>query len=144
MHLLSDLHHRLRVLFSRTREDRELDEELAFHLDMQTQANIARGMSPEEARRQAHLALGGLAQVREATRDARGVRWLDDAVADVQLALRTFRSRPAFTLAAVATLALGIGGNAVVFGVVDALFLRPPAGVRDADEVGRVLIVRAA
>src|SRR5690606_30143831 len=89
MHLLSDLHHRLRVLFSRTREDRELDEELAFHLDMQTQANIARGMSPEEARRQAHLALGGLAQVREATRDARGVRWLDDAVADVQLALRT-------------------------------------------------------
>lgn len=142
MHLLSDLHHRLRVLFSRTREDRELDEELAFHLDMQTQANIARGMSPEEARRQAHLALGGLAQVREATRDARGVRWLDDAVADVQLALRTFRSRPAFTLAAVATLALGIGGNAVVFGVVDALFLRPPAGVRDADEVVRVLIVR--
>lgn len=142
MSLLSDLRERLRALLFRAREDRDLDEELAFHLEMQTEANIARGMSPEEARRQALIQLGGLAQVREATRDARGIRWLDDLAADVRFALRTLRNHPAFTLAAAATLALGIGGTTVVFGVVDALFLRPPAGVRAPDEVARVLIVR--
>lgn len=142
MRIFSEFRERLRALFSRDREDRELDEELAFHLEMQTRENIRRGMSPEEARRQAHLQLGGLTQVREATRDARGVRWLDDLAGDVRYAFRTLRKRPAFTFAAVATLALGIGGNTIVFGIVDALFLRPPAGVRDPGQVARVFIVR--
>ena len=78
MRPITELHQLLRALLFRDQEDRDLDEELAFHLEMQTQANIARGMAPDEARRQALLQLGGLAQVREATRDARGVRWLDD------------------------------------------------------------------
>lgn len=142
MSIASEVRERLRALLSAAREDRELDEELAFHLEMAVDENVRRGVPPEEARRQALLKLGGLAQVREATRDARGIRWLDDVVADARLALRTFRNRPAFTFAALATLALGIGGNTVVFGVVDALFLRPPAGVREPDGVVRVFIVR--
>lgn len=142
MRLLSELRERLRALLFRSREDRELEEELQFHLDMQTEENIRRGMDPAEARRQAVLRLGGLAQVREATRDARGVRWLDDVVADTRYAFRTLLRRPIFTAAAVSTLALGIGGTTAIFGIVDALFLRPPAGVRGADTLARVYIVR--
>lgn len=125
MFLLSELRERFRALLFRAREDRELEEELAFHLEQQTEANIARGMKPEEARRQAHLALGGLAQIREATRDARGVRWLDDFAADVRYALRTFVRSLGFTLSAVLTLGLGIGAVTAIYSVVHPLLLDP-------------------
>lgn len=99
--MISEFRERLRALLTRNRSDRELDEELAFPLEMQEVDNLRRGLSPAEARRQAHLRLGGVLQVREATRDARGFRWLDDVVADFRYALCGFVRAPGFTLAAV-------------------------------------------
>ncbi|MFN0179142.1 MAG: ADOP family duplicated permease [Gemmatimonadales bacterium] len=111
-------------LFQRQRLERELDAELRFHLDQNVRELIAGGMSPEEARRQARLALGGVEQVKEETRDARGTRWLEDLANDIRFSLRMLRKAPGFTLAAIATLAIGIGANTAVYNVVEALFLR--------------------
>ena len=79
---------RLRGLFRRDSIDRELDEELQYHVDRKTEENIARGMAPQEARRAALLAAGGIEQAKENCRDARGVRWIEDAEQDVRFALR--------------------------------------------------------
>lgn len=130
----------LRSLFNRAREDRELDEELAFHLEMAIEENLRRGMSPEEARRQARLRLGGPTQVREAVRDARGARWLEAVGQDLRYTLRGLRSNPLFTAAIVLTLGLGVGASAAMFGVVDALLLRP----LPYDEPGRLVSVSSS
>lgn len=125
MRFLSEIRERLRVLLFRGREDRGLEEELAFHLEMAVEENLRRGMSPAEARRQAHLALGGVTRVRESTRDERGLRWLDALAQDVRYALRGIRRNPVFAVALVLTLGLGVGATSAMFGVVDALLLRP-------------------
>lgn len=134
MMLITALRERLRALFLRHHEDWELDEELAFHLDMAEAENRRMGMSPAEARRQAALRLGGKTQVREATRDARGLRVLDDLAADLRLAMRSLRRRPGFSLLVVATLALGVGAASVVFGLADQVLLSPLPGVRDTGD----------
>jgi predicted permease len=123
--LFAEIRERLRALFFRGREDRELDEELEFHLEMATQENLRRGLAPEEARRQARLRLGGVSQVRESTRDARGIRWVDDIVADIRYALRGFVRTPGFAVAAVLTLGLGIGATTATYSVVHPLLLDP-------------------
>src|SRR5690606_26784850 len=125
MSILTDLVERLRALLRRDREDLELAEELRFHFEMEVEENLRRGLSPAEARRQAALRLGGMAQVQEAARDARGVRWLDDVAQDVRYGLRGIRRNPLFATALVLTLGLGIGASAAMFSVVDALLLRP-------------------
>lgn len=125
MRVFSEIRERVRALVFRSREDRELEEELAFHLEMAVEENLRRGMTPEEARRQAMLRLGGVTQVREATRAARGVRWLEVLGQDVRYALRGIRGNPLFASAFVLTLGLGIGAGAAMFAVVDALILRP-------------------
>jgi hypothetical protein len=104
--------------------ERELDKEVAFHLERQVQDLIATGMAPAEARRQATLLLGGLEQTKEACRDARGTRWLEDFFADCRYGMRVLRRSPAFTCAAVASLALGIGANTAIFQLIDAVRLR--------------------
>lgn len=139
MSILNELRNRLRALFTRAREDRELDEELAFHLEMAIEENVRRGMTPEEARRQARLRLGGPTQVREAVRDARGVRWLDDLAADLRYALRTFGRSPGFVAAAVLTLGLGIGANSALFGLLNSLTHRMPPGVPASERLVRIL-----
>lgn len=114
----------MRRLFQRRRLERELDKELRFHLEQHAADLIARGLDPEEALRQAKLALGGTEQVKEECRDARGTRWIDDMWQDSRYALRTLRHRPGFTLAVIATLTVGLGANTAVFSVFDAVLLK--------------------
>jgi predicted permease len=115
---------RLRGLLSRRRLEATLDEELRAHLAMLEDDFVRTGMSPEEARRQARLRLGGIEQTKEIVRDARAT-WIDSVWQDVRYALRTFRRTPAFTTVAVLTLALGIGINSTIFSLADGVLFRP-------------------
>src|SRR5262245_874823 len=114
-----------RRLWSRKRMEEELEKELRFHLDQHTADLIAQGLDPEEARRQARLALGGPEQVKEQCRDARGTRWLEDLLQDLRYGARMSMKNPGFTLVAVITLAAGIAANTTIFSIADALVLRP-------------------
>src|SRR5262245_27179066 len=127
-------------LFHRTQHEEQLEKELRHHLDLHTSDLIGQGYSPEEAQRQAHLALGGPEQVKEMCRDARGTRWLEELLQDLRIGVRMLRKNPSFTLVVAATLALGIGANTAIFGLVDALLLRPLPIVKAPSEL--VLLVR--
>src|SRR5215470_18049256 len=125
----------LKTLFRAARRDRfeqELDQELRFHLDMEVEALISRGHSPDEARRMAERAFGGVERHKDSVRDVRGLTLLDDVGRDVRFGLRTLRRSPGFVAAALLCLGLGIGANAAVFSVIDAVLLRPlPYGEPD-------------
>lgn len=116
---------RFRSLFRRGRVEAELDEELLLHIEHLTESNFSRGMSPEEARRQALKAMEGYEQKKEECRDWRGVNWLENIARDVHYALRMLRRNPVFTAVAILSLALGIGANSAIFSLIDTLLLRP-------------------
>lgn len=103
MSLLTDLVRRCGSVFRGGREDAETQEELRFHLEMETEKNLRAGMDPHQARRQAHVRLGGVDAIREAVRDARGPRPLDDLFRDLGYALRGARRHHGFSLVAVLT-----------------------------------------
>jgi putative ABC transport system permease protein len=137
---LSDVRYRLRAIFRRADVERELDDELRFHIEHATEKQVRAGVSRDEAARRARLEFGGVENVKEETRDARGVRVLETVLRDLRYAARGLRTHPGFTLAVVATLALGIGANAAMFGVMDRLMFRPPAYLRDPGSVNRVYL----
>ena len=116
---------RLRSFVERDRFEQELDDELRFHLEMETQKNIELGMSPRKARNRARRTFGGFAQTKEDVRRLRGLEIIDALSQDARYAWRSLSNRDGFTTAIILTLALGIGANTAIFSAIYGVFLRP-------------------
>src|SRR5213592_979913 len=116
---------RLRTLFQRDWVERELEEEFQFHIEQRTELEIARGLSPEEARYAALRAMDGAEQRKEECRDMRHVNFIDDLWRDLRYAGRSLRRNPGFATLAVLIMALGIGPNTAIFSIVYATLLAP-------------------
>ena len=115
----------LSAVFRRSALERDISDELRFHIDARAADLAAQGVSPDEAARRARLEFGRVSAAREGCREAKGVRLFDDLVADLRYAIRTLTRTPTFALMAIVSLALGIGVNTIVFSVVNALVLKP-------------------
>jgi hypothetical protein len=122
--MLTDLLFRFRSLFRRKTVEEELDDELRFHFDREVEKHMNSGLAREEALRRARLAFGGLDQVKEECRQARGVSALETTIQDLRYAIRGMRRSPAFTAVAVLTLGLGTGAISTVFTLANTLFFR--------------------
>jgi predicted permease len=132
--MLSDLYIRLRSLFRRAKVEEELDDELRFHQEQQADKYMRAGMSREEALRQVRLDFGGLEQLKEDCRDARGVSFLESLSQDLRYGFRMLAKAPAFTAIIILTLTLGIGANTAIFTLVNAVMLRS-IPVRDPQQL---------
>ena len=140
---LRDLKLRARALFAPRRVERELDDELAFHIDRETEKLVAEGMPAAEARARALARFGPVPLAADECRDARGTAFVDDTVRDILYALRTFRRAPLVAFTIVSTVALGLGLVAVAFTMLNALLFRVDA-VPDVHEMFAVERPRTA
>ena len=134
MRWIRSLLFRLQPLFRRNKIEAGLTDELRSHLEFATEAHLAAGLTPVEARRAAERELGGIEQIKESWRDQRSLPWLDHIQQDVRTAFRSLRKTPGFTAVAVLSLGVAIGVNTVSFSLVNGLLLRPLAPFR-ADEL---------
>jgi putative ABC transport system permease protein len=123
--MLSDLLYRLRALLRRNAVESELDDELRLHVEKEAAKYERSGLTPDEARRRARLALGGVEQVKEDCRDVRGTRWIEDLAQDLRYGIRQLRFNLGFAAVAICSLALGVGANTAIFQLVNAVRLRP-------------------
>jgi predicted permease len=117
--------HRLAALFRRRRLEDDLDDELRSHLEMAVELNLSKGMSPEDARREALRGFGGVEQTKELYRDQRGLPMLQTTLQDLRFGLRLLRRSPGFSILAILCLTLGIGANAAVFSWIEGILFRP-------------------
>ena len=123
--MLNDLRYRLRALFHRNQVERELEEELQFHLEQAAEKYGKSSESSEDRHRTARQLFGGVEQIREQCRDSRGTRWLEDFLQDCRYALRMMRKNAVFSALIVLVLGLGIGANTAVFRIVHEVILKP-------------------
>src|SRR4029453_5793267 len=124
--LLSDLKYRVRALFRRGEMEHELDDEMRFHIEREAEKYRAAGMTAEEAGRRGRVLFGGGGVVKGERRDAGGLSYLESIMQDLRYAIRALRRNPGFTIGVMVTLALGIGANTAMLGVVARLLFRSP------------------
>ena len=140
---LRALRARLRFFLFRDRFDREMAEEMRFHLDLRAAEHERSGASPNEARDAARRRFGNQTALQEQRRAAAGSMTLETLGQDLRYVLRALRHSPGFSAMVVVTLGLGIGANAAMFGIIDRLLLRGPAHIVDADRVARLYATQA-
>src|SRR6476620_4634370 len=116
---------RLRSMFKSGVVDRELEDELTFHIEQRVATAVSRGMTRDEAQRIARIELGGVEQIKEEHRDARGISFVTDLTRDVRYAFRAFARLPGFAAVALLILALGIAATTVMYTVIDGVLLKP-------------------
>ena len=139
MKLVAQIRSWMAAVLRRGRMEREMDEEMRFHLEARAADLIRGGTKPQEAMRQARLEFGGMETAKDQCRDAVGVSFLESFLQDMRHGVRTMMRAPVFTVITVAVLALGIGANTAIFSVIDAVLLRPLA-YRDSDRLVTILM----
>ncbi len=135
MKLLNTFRSRLRSFGRRRAVRQEIDEELRFHVEQRTVENIAAGMTPEEAAREARKRFGNLQNVREECRELRGSNFGETTVQDARFGLRMLGKNPGFAAVSVLSLAVGIAVNVAVFSCLNALLFRTPPGVKEPERL---------